>query len=64
MKTKQIKKSREQYMHVVVKEWFEKRKDGVYMVWEFMDKTKLERLMPYDDIPVIEINWFEANSKE
>lgn len=52
-----MKKSREQYVTVNVKEWYEERKDGVYMVWEFKDGKRMERLLPYKEMPVVEVWW-------
>lgn len=57
------KKSKKQIISVVVTEWFEKRDDGVYMVWEFVDGKRMERLIPYDDLPVIEVNWYKDIEK-
>lgn len=52
-----MKKSKEQITYVTVKEWYEERKDGVYMVWEFKDGEIMERKLPYKEMPVVEVWW-------
>lgn len=41
---------------VKVIEWYEKRDDGVYLVWEFEDGKRMERKAPFKDIPHAYIN--------
>ena len=38
---------------IPIMEWFEERKDGVYMIWELPTGVKVERLTPYDKLPYI-----------
>lgn len=52
-----MKKSKEQFIDVTVKEWYEERDDGVFMVWEFKDGGRMERLLPYTEIPIVEVWW-------
>lgn len=47
-------KKYKRFIEVIVKEWYEERPDGIYMIWEFKDGTRMVRLTPYKEIPVVE----------
>ncbi len=54
------KKHIEEIKMIPVKEWYEERKDGIYLIWEFTDKKRIERLTPYKELPYVELN-YESN---
>lgn len=40
--------------HILVKEWYAKRKNGVFQIWEFQNGERMETLTPFAKIPFVE----------